>query len=172
MVVDPAWGGGDYVAAPVVYQYGQDLYLPDLVYDNGDKSVTQPLLAKAAEKHHVSAMKVEGTKSTSSYGEDIDKILRGKGMRINMVINTSHFTGNGKRQRIFDKAPDIRDHIVFLAEGYRSKEYSQFMQNLFSFTVTGKAAAHDDAPDSLAMVMDFVLFGSVSKAEVVNSPIR
>lgn len=160
MVVDPAWGGGDYVAAPVIYQFGDDLYMHDVVYSNDDKKVTQPLIANAAKSHQIGAMKVEGTKMTASYGEDIDKMLKADGVRLNMNINTSHFTGNGKRQRIFDRAPDIRDHIIFLAEGHRSKEYTQFMQSLFSFTVTGKAAKHDDAADSLAMVMDFVIFGS------------
>ena len=162
MVVDPAWGGGDYVAAPVIYQFGDDLYLHDLVYSNEDKKVTQPLIVSTAKKHNVAAMKVEGTKMTATYGEGVDEMLRSRGVRVNMNINTSHFTGNGKRQRIFDRAPDIRDHIVFLAEGHRSKEYTQFMQSLFAFTVTGKAAKHDDAADSLAMVMDFVILGESS----------
>lgn len=171
MVVDPAYGGGDYVAAPICKQYGDDIYVCDVVFDNGDKSVTQPLIVNAVKKYNVAAMKVEGTKMTSSYGEDIDKSLKESGIRINMQINTSHFTGNGKRQRIFDKAPDIRERMVFLQEGNRSKAYSQFMQNLFSFTVTGKSAKHDDAPDSLAMVIDFAFFG-VAKAEVMSSPLR
>lgn len=170
MAVDPAWGGGDYVAAPVIAQFGNDLYVQDVVYSNEDKKVTQPMVAKAVEKHGVAAMKVEGTKMTASYGEDIDKLLREKGIRINMVINTSHFTGNGKRQRIFDKAPDIREHMIFLADGRRSKQYSQFMQSLFSFTVTGKAAKHDDAADSLTMAVTFALFDIPSKAEVFSRP--
>ena len=171
MVVVPAYGGGDYVAAPICKQYGDDIYVCDVVFDNGDKSVTQPLIVNAVKKYNVAAMKVEGTKMTSSYGEDIDESLKESGIRINMQINTSHFTGNGKRQRIFDKAPDIRERMVFLQEGNRSKAYSQFMQNLFSFTVTGKSAKHDDAPDSLAMAIDFAFFG-VAKAEVMSSPLR
>lgn len=155
MVVDPAWGGGDYVSAPVIYQYGDELYVHDVVYDNGDKKVTQPKIVEKVIKHNVSAMKVEGTKMTSSYGEDIDKTLRAKGYRINMQINVKHFTGTGKRDRIFDKAPDIKERMVFLAPGHRTKEYSQFMNNVFSFTVTGKTAKHDDAPDSLAMAIAF-----------------
>ncbi len=167
MAVDPAWGGGDYVAAPVCVQYGDDIYVTDVVYSNEDKSITQPLIVKAVKRHNVAAIKVEGTKMTASYGEDIDKALRKQDIRVNMRINTSHFTGNGKRQRIFDKAPDIRDHMVFLADGHRTKEYSQFMQSVFSFTVTGKAAKHDDAADSLAMAIDFAMFSN-NKAEIIR----
>ena len=171
MVVDPAWGGGDYTAAPVVYQYGEDLYIADVVFNNGDKRVTQPLIVDKVMEHNVAAMKVEGTKMTSSYGEDIDKALRDAGIRINMQINVKHFSGMGKRDRIFDKAPEIKERMVFLGAGYRPKEYEQFMQNLFTFTVTGKQAKHDDAPDSLAMAADFA-FRGISVVTVMQSPFR
>lgn len=171
MVVDPAWGGGDFVSAPVCYQFGDDIYVADVIFDNGDKTVTQPKIVNAIKRYNVAAVKVEGTKMTASYGEDINSVLKESGIRINMQINTSHFTGNGKRQRIFDKAPDIRERLIFLQEGSRSKEYQQFMQNVFSFTVTGKQAKHDDAPDSCAMIIDFATFG-IQKVEVLRSPFR
>lgn len=170
MAVDPAWGGGDFVAAPVLYQFKNDLYLHDLVYSNEEKTITQPLVVKAVKTNGVNAMKVEGTKMTASYGEDVGKLLEKAGIRLNMQINTSHFTGNGKRQRIFDKAPDIREHIIFRADGCRSREYAQFMQSLFSFTVTGKAAKHDDAADALAMAIEFAIFDRPREVQVFSRP--
>ena len=169
MAIDPAWGGGDYVSAPVIYQYKDDLYVADVVYDNSEKTVTQPLVVKAVKDNNVAAVKVEGTKMTASYGEDIDRALRNDGIRVNMQINTSHFTGNGKRQRIFDKAPEIRERMVFLQDGKRSKPYQLFMNNLFAFTVTGKQAKHDDAPDSCAMACDMA-FRYSNRAEIVARP--
>ena len=166
MAVDPAWGGGDYVAAPVCIQYGNDIYVADVVYSDEDKKITQPLVVNAVKKYNVAAIKVEGTKMTASYGEDIDKALKADGIKVNMKINTSHFTGTGKRTRIFDKAPDIRERMIFLAEGHRTKEYSQFMQSLFSFTVTGKQAKHDDAADSLAMAIEFANFEIKNRVEL------
>lgn len=170
MVVDPSWGGGDYTAAPVICQYGEKLYVPSVVFSNEEKTITQPLIVGEVTRHNVTAMKIEGTRTTASYGEDIDKALREKGIKINMLINTSHFTNTGKRDRIIARAADIRSQMVFLADGYRTKEYSQFMQNLFSFTFTGKAAKHDDAPDVCAMVIDFVDNQGVAKAEVIRRP--
>lgn len=168
MAIDPAWGGGDYVAAPICAQYGDDLYVVDVVYSNSEKNITQPLIANKIIRYGVGAVKVEGTKMTASYGEDIDKMLRKAGTRVNMNINTSHFTGTGKRQRIFDKAPDIRERMVFLADGLRSKEYAQFMTSLFSFTVTGKAAKHDDAADSCAMAVELAFGNTYAKAEIMR----
>ena len=152
MVVDPAWGGGDYVSAPLVYQFGDDLYIHDVVYNNSDKTITEPLIVNMAMKHEASAMYVEATLTTRGYMDELDDRFRAKGYRLNIQRTTKHWTGTGKAQRIFDKAPEIRERMVFLDTPHRSKEYQMFMQNVFAFTVEGKNK-HDDAPDSLAMVI-------------------
>lgn len=170
MAIDPAWGGGDYVAGVVGVQYGEDIYIPGVVYTNEEKNISQPLVVQAIERFGVKAVKVEGTKMTASYGTDIDNLLLQDEYRVNMQINTNHFTGKGKRMRIFDKAPEIREHMIFLEDGRRTKEYQQFMNCLYSFTVVGKEAKHDDAPDACAMLIDFALFKLISKAEVFKSP--
>lgn len=169
LVADPAYGGGDYVAAFVGFQYGEDIFVPAVVYNNGDKSVTQPLIVSAIERYNVTAAKIEGTKTTAQYGQDIDNMLRKKGIRINIQVNTSHWSIQGKRDRIIAAAPDIKTHFVFLAEGLRDKEYSQFMQNVYSFSFMMKKNAHEDAPDCLSMGIDFAYHG-MSKAEVFRRP--
>ena len=169
VAIDPAYGGGDFTAAPVVYQYGDDLYIVDVVYDDGEKNVTQPQIVNAIKKYGVQAVKVEGTKMTASYGQEIDRMLRENDIRVNMQINTSHFTGTGKRQRIFDKAPEIRERMIFLEDGKRSKAYQLFMNNIFAFTISGKQAKHDDAPDACSMVCDMA-FRYTIKAEVLKRP--
>lgn len=156
MVVDPAWGGGDFVASPIIKQFGHDLFVVDVVYNNSEKNITQTEIINKAIKNEVSFIYVEGTRMTASYGEGISDGLKEKGYRCNVQISTKHFTGNGKEQRIFDKAPDIRENMVFLYQ--REKEYELFMQNVFSFSIMGKNK-HDDAPDSLAMAINFVDFG-------------
>ena len=171
MVVDPSWGGGDNLAAVVVNQYGDDLFVPEVIFSNEDKTITQPMLVSAIERNGVTAAKIEGTKTTASYGEDIDKALRAKNIRINLQINTSHWTTQSKRDRIIAAAPDIRAHMIFLQEGKRPKEYSQFMQNMYAFTFLMKKNAHDDAPDVCAMTIDFAFHGAVT-AVAMRSPFR
>lgn len=163
VAVDPAYGGGDFVAAPVCFQYGDDIYVHDVVYSNEDKKITQPLLVNAVEKHGVQAMQIEGTKATEGYKDGVQDMLKQKGIRINLTSKAAP-TNKAKEQRIFDKAPDIRELMIFREEGKRSKEYSLFMQNVYSFKMFGKNK-HDDAPDSLAMAVDMVLRPSM-RAEV------
>lgn len=158
MAVDPAWGGGDFVASPVCVRFDKDVYVIDVVYDNGDKKVTQPMIVDKAIKYNVAAMRVEATKMTAEYADGIDEELKSRGHRINVEKSTKHYTGNGKAQRIFDKAPDIREHFIFLEAGKRTKEYEMFMQNVYSFSINGKNK-NDDAPDSLAMAADYTFSG-------------
>ena len=164
IAVDPAWGGGDYVAAPVCYQYNDTIYIHDVIFDNSDKRVTIPKIISAAIENEASAIFVEATKMTSGYTEEINTGLREKNKKLNVQSTTKHWTGKGKEQRIFDLAPNIRETMVFRQSGCRSKEYEQFMQNVFSFTITGKAK-HDDAPDSLCIALSMALF-SATKIEI------
>lgn len=165
--VDPAFGGGDYVAAPICYQYGEDIYVPDVVFDAGDKRITQPLIVNKAIEHKIQAMQFEATKSTMSYKEEVERLLAERGHKIN-ITSKSAPTDKAKYQRIFDKAPDIRERMIFRESGKRSKEYELFMQNVFSYKLFGKNK-NDDAPDSLAMAIDMSR-NSGSAIEIIKRP--
>lgn len=162
MAVDPAFGGGDFVASPVCFQYGDDIYVHDVVYSSEDKRTTQPLLANMAIKYNVAAMQIEANKSTESYKEGVEEELKKKDYKLNITSKPAP-TDKAKYQRIFDKAPDIRDNMIFRESGKRSKEYSLFMQNVLSYKMFAKNQ-HDDAPDSLTMAMNMVRGNN--KAEV------
>lgn len=160
MAVDPAYGGGDFVAAPICAQYGDDIYVVDVVYDNGDKKVTQPLIAGKAKKYNVSLIQIEGDKSTIGYKEGVEEELKKIEYRVTLTTRQSNTQGN-KQQRIFDKAPDIREMMLFLESGKRQKDYVKFMENVFAFKMflakSGLKKQHDDAPDSLAQAVDMVV---------------
>lgn len=153
MAVDPAWGGGDYVASPICYKYGDDIYVADVVYSNEDKVKTQKLIFDKAIKHNVAAIQIEATKMTEEYAQGVDKLLKDAGKRLNLTTKTASLSSVGKQQRIYDKRTDIKGRMLFLKNGQRSKEYQLFMQNVFSFKFLGKNK-HDDAPDSLCMAIE------------------
>ena len=75
--------------------------------------------------------------------------------------------GKNKQDRIFQAAPDIKEHFVFLQEGKRTKEYQMFMQNVFSFKMIGKNK-NDDAPDSLQMALAFAFPKDTAKSAIVS----
>lgn len=163
LACDTAFGGGDFVSAPICYQYGEVVYVHDVVYDNGDKRVTQPLVANAIVKNGVQASQFEATKATENYKTGVEDLLKNYGYHHNITSKAAP-NDKSKQARIFDRAPDIRDVFVFRESGCRSKPYEMFMQNVFSFKMIGKNK-NDDAPDSLAMAAEMVLRPKV-KAEI------
>lgn len=167
MAVDPAFGGGDFCSAPVCFQYGNDCYIPDVVFDAGDKKITQPKIVETILKHKIQAARFEANNGGEDYQEAVEKKLREKNYRLNITSKRAKTTVR-KEQRIFDKAPEIRE-FYFLEASKRTKEYNQFMNNLFAFKITGKNK-NDDAPDSLAMLVEMREDSVGQKAEIFKRP--
>ena len=147
--IDPAFGGGDFVAAPICKAYGDKVYVVDVIYTNEDKTISQPTIAAKAKEHGLTTLRVEANKTLESYVEGIEEELSKLNYKCNVEM-VSAPTLVAKNIRIYEKKADIIQHFVFLESGKRSKDYEQFMQNVFSFKANGKNK-HDDAPDSLAM---------------------
>ncbi len=167
MSCDTAFGGGDYVSAPVGIQYGDEVYIPAVVFDNHDKYVTRPRVAKQIMEYCVGSAEFEANNGGDDYKEWVENWLKDRQYRLN-IRSRSAPTNKRKEARIFDKAPEIRE-FYFLEDGKRDKDYSLFMQNLFSFKVTGKNK-HEDAPDSLAMLAGMINKPKKATAVVFQRP--
>lgn len=159
MAVDPAFGGGDFVASPICVQEDDLAYIQDVVYNDGDKRVTQHEIAVKAQKNGVTVMQIEVNKSTEGYVDGVKEELKKIGYSCTIKIKNSS-SQTAKWARIFDKAPDIREKFVFLDSGSRDREYTKFMENVFSYKVNISDRAlkkqNDDAPDSLAQASDMM----------------
>lgn len=151
MAVDPAFGGGDYTAAPICEMYDDDVYVVDVVYTDEDKRTSIPAIVNAIKRYGVTYMQLEANKMLQSYADELSRAIQEAGCRCTVTTKAAS-TAKSKEQRIFDRAPDIREYMVFREDGTRSKAYSMFMQNVYSFKALGKNK-HDDAPDSLAMAI-------------------
>ncbi len=155
MAVDPAFGGGDAVAAPVCLMYDDDdIYIPEVVYSFEGKRITMELLAQAIKNYGIELVQFEANKTLESYVQEFQNLLRERKIRCTVQMKPAS-TNKSKHQRIMDKAADIRDHMVFLEANIRKKHYQQFIDNVYSFKVYDEKQ-HDDAPDSLAMAISMV----------------
>lgn len=153
--VDVAWGGSDSLSMPIGYQYGRSVYVADVVFNNGDKSVTRPAVKAKMIKHRPNETRFEANNGGHEYADIVDKELRDKGVRLFITSRTTPSTSN-KLTRILIAAPDIIDHYYFIDPRYQSVEYRAFMTELKKFSHI-KKNKHDDAPDSLAMMNDMLL---------------
>ena len=166
VVCDVAWGGGDSLSMPIVYKYGEDVYIHDVVFNKGDKSVTYPVVIGRIKLHLPHKARFEANNGGHEYADNVDKALRKDGIHIH-VFSKKAPSSQSKLARIVQFAPDIK-RFYFLGTKYRSKEYREFMREVTTFVQTGKNP-HDDAADSLAMVADELYHGTTS-VSVVKRP--
>ena len=148
---DVAWGGGDYLSMPICYCYGDAWYIHDVVFSNLDKTVTQPLVVGKLRQHLPHIGQFEANNGGHEYCSTIDTKLRDENVHLNLTSRKAPSNMN-KIARIVKSAPEIR-RMYFIQPKYASQEYREFLRWLCMFTISGKNE-HDDAPDSLAMIVD------------------
>lgn len=165
-VCDIAWGGGDSLSMPICYIYGEDAYVVDVVFNNGDKEVTRPIVVGKLKQHLPHQNRFEANNGGDEYADKVDEMLRGEGIKLNITHRKAPSTAS-KLSRIIQAAPDIKK-LYFLDKKHRSKEYSKFMKELTSFMQTGKNK-HDDAADSLAM-LTVLLEHPGGSVEIIKRP--
>lgn len=172
-VCDVAWGGGDSLSMPFAYIYGNDVYIPDVIFNNGDKTVTQPVVIGRTKQHIPHKERYEANNGGGEYADTIDTQLRKDGVHVNITARKAP-NNQSKLGRIIQFAPDIK-RFYFIKDGkdetgkpHRSKEYQAFMNELTTFSQTGKNP-HDDAADSLAMLADELLHGA-ARIELCKRP--
>lgn len=166
MVMDIAWGGGDFTACPIAYVYGDAVFIPDLVFNNGDKTVTRPEVVGKIIQHKINVVRGEANNGGDEYCDVVDSQLRQQGYHCSVRSQRAP-SGQSKLSRIIQYAPDIK-RFYFLDEKHQSKEYKAFMEQVTMFTQLGKVP-HDDAPDSLAQLAD-EFYNGISKIEPVKRP--
>lgn len=166
-VNDVAWGGGDSLSMPIAYQYGEDVYIHDWIFDRRDKSVTKPRVIAKILSHKIQMGQTEANNGGEEYSDDVYRILRKDyGYSINMSHKKAP-TNMAKLTRIEQHAPTIRN-FYFRDSSCRDDDYRKAMNELTGFSFTSKNL-HDDAADSLAMMAGY-LFGGQKMISVAKRP--
>ena len=101
--------------------------------------------------------RTEANNGGDEYSDDVYRILRQEhGYSINMGHKKAP-TNIAKLTRIEQHAPTIRN-FYFRDMSCRDEDYRKAMNELTGFSFTSKNL-HDDAPDSLAMLVDYLSSG-------------
>jgi predicted phage terminase large subunit-like protein len=148
--------GKDYVCALCGYVYGESVYIPSLVFNNGLPEVTKPLVAKMCVKNKVGRIDIESNNGGEYYAQSVDEQIHQLG---GFTSIRTFFTSTNKIAKIITESDYVKKHFVFLDESKlqdsEHEEYRAFMRNVLGFTITGKVK-HDDGPDGLAMLSQLV----------------
>lgn len=173
---DAIWGvcdtkdkGTDFESLPIAYQFGEDFYIPDVVFD--DETNYEILDNKTAAiliRHQPHKVRFESNQAGGRIADNISKMIKGKARTI---IETKYTTTN-KETKILVNSDWIKKHCLFLepSEYQVKSDYGRFMENVTSYTTKAKVL-HDDGPDSLAMLAEFVSKPEARQSYIRQSPV-
>lgn len=173
---DAIWGvcdtkdkGTDFESLPIAYQFGEDFYIPAVVFDdNTDYDTLDRKTADIIIEHNPHKVRFESNQAGGRIADNIEKLVKGK---CRTSIETKYTTAN-KETKILVNSDWIKKHCLFLEPSlYTPKsDYGLFMGNVCSYTTKAKVP-HDDGIDSLSMLAEYVqdMFGR-KESRIVRSP--
>ena len=126
------------------------------------------LLGNMLLKHKVQMCRFESNAAGGCIAEKVNDMVKSKGGHTNI---TTKFTTANKETKIIVHSAFVKEHFYFKDKSIYSgmSEYKKMINFLVSYTVAGKNP-HDDVPDSLAMLSDFIQSMSTSKPEIIARP--
>ena len=165
---DTAEKGSDSVSMPIGYIYGDDVMIPDLVFNNATPEYTKPECAMKLVKHKVGVAQFESNSAGEYYARDVEELMNKNGGKTSIRLKRSV---SKKTTRIEVESDYILKHFFFLDKSlYKpNDEYGMFMRELCGYTRSGKVP-HDDAPDGLAQLSEFIRTMTPGKVEIMRRP--
>lgn len=166
-VCDTKDKGSDYCAMPIAYQYGQDYYIEDVVFNNGNPEVVEAEIVEKLLKHKVHMGRFESNSAGGRVAQSIQEEVRKHGGRTKI---TTKFTTQNKETKIIMASPYVKERFLFKDPSVvKDKEYRAFLGNVCSWTMNGRVK-HDDGVDSLAMLADYVQSFAMGQAMIFARP--
>lgn len=156
--------GDDYCVLPIAYQYGKDFYIEDVICDNSKPELVEARLSAILLKHKVKMCRFESNAAGGKIAEKVRDEVKAKG---GVTHITTKFTTANKETKIIVNSPYVKEHFLFKADG--NKEYKSFLNWLTAYTMMGRNK-HDDVPDALSMLAEFVQSLDRQRIEVFARP--
>ncbi len=167
-VCDIADGGGDYWCMPVAYQYGNDFYIDYILCDNGKPNLVENRIVDALINHKVHTARFESNRAGGRIAENVQQRVKERG---GITKIQTKWNQTAKDTRILVSSGFVKEHFLFKDEScyIDNKEYRIAMSFLTGYTMAGKNK-HDDVPDALAQLVDFIATFSTGKVEIIKRP--
>ena len=167
-VCDTKDRGTDYCTMPIAYRYGNDFYIEKIICDNNNPEIVETRLVMTLCEHKVHMSQFESNSAGGKVAQKIQEGIKERGGRTK--ITTKYTTAN-KETKIIVNSPWVKEHCLFKDDSVigTDKEYRKALQFLTSYTMAGKNK-HDDVPDAMAMLAEYVQSLSAGQVEIFRRP--
>lgn len=168
-VCDTKDTGGDFESLPIAYQYGEDYFIVDVVFDDTtDYEVLDRKTADILIRHNPHKIRFESNNAGNRVAYNVQKLIDGI---CRATIEPKHTQAN-KETKILVNSDWILKHCIFLHSGLymAQSDYGKFIANIVGYTTKAKVP-HDDGPDALSMLSEYVIKPERKVTRIINSPI-
>jgi hypothetical protein len=90
---DVAWGGGDSLSMPIAYEYEDgSVYIVDVVFNKGDKTVTRPIVVGKLKRHLPHQVMFEANNGGDEYCDKVNEELKKDNNRGSTLVLIKYWT--------------------------------------------------------------------------------
>lgn len=167
-VCDTKTTGSDFCVMPIAFQYGNKFYIEDVLCENYAPQIVETNLISKICQWNPHMIRFESNVAGGKLASDIQTAVKEKDCRTKIETK---WTQANKETKILMESHWVIEHCIFKDEsvlhGDEWREYRKFMQLLCSYSLEGKNK-HDDAPDAMAQLSQFVQSFSGNKVQIVR----
>lgn len=167
-VCDTKTTGSDYCSMPIAYQYGNKFYIEDVLFENYAPNVVEVNLVNKICEYNPHMIRFESNVAGGKLAADVQSAIRERNCRTKIETK---WTQQNKETKILVEAPWVIEHCIFkddsVLHGEEWREYRKFLQSLSSYSLEGKNK-HDDAPDSMAQLSQYVQGFGGNKVQILR----
>lgn len=158
--------GKDYAVLPVAYIYGPDVYIDDCVCDNSLPEITDVRCAEILVHKKVQTCRFESNSAGGRIADKVNDMVKERGHNCHI---TKRYTTANKLTKIIQYSSYVKEHFLFRDRSVcvGMNDYNKMIKFLTQFTIDGKNK-HDDVPDALSMLAEYVESSIYRTAEVVK----
>ncbi len=129
---------------------GPKIYLTDVLFTKENTEVNIPLTADILNRLKPEFCRIETNMGGTMYPQLLEPMISDM-ITLLQIKNTTN-----KQTRILTISAIIRKYVYFADDYEEGSDYDKFMKNLTSYVKEGKNK-HDDAPDALAGLAQFIV---------------
>ena len=167
-VCDTKSTGSDYCSMPIAFQYGQKYYIEDVLFENYAPNVVETNIVSKLCQWNPHMVRFESNVAGGKLASDVQTAIKEKNCRTKIETK---WTQANKETKILMESHWVLEHCIFkddsVLRGEEWREYRKFLQNVCSYSLEGNNK-HDDGPDSLAQLSQYVQSFGGNKIQIVR----
>ena len=167
-VCDTKTTGSDYCSMPIAFQYGQKYYIEDVLFENYAPNVVETNIVSKLCQWNPHMVRFESNVAGGKLASDVQTAIKEKNCRTKIETK---WTQANKETKILMESHWVLEHCIFkddsVLRGEEWREYRKFLQNVCSYSLEGNNK-HDDGPDSLAQLSQYVQSFGGNKIQIVR----